>query len=793
MPTRRDHVVSLLLKTGVLCTAVYLGQRLGLAGVARDLGPVVTMSAIMMTEAAKSYIGETGAASFADAFVHPKEHKKEHDPHRQIRNHDIHEVAGVAIQTLVEVYAKEHSEDSEKVWLTDRLKRHFKTRWDAFDPNTTPELDFLQGRFVTSLYKDGPEALHDSERLKSGDWETLLLYMLTGMDEAALVAEGSDSPERIAGLVAFVEANYATAFTYLLRHNQKAGYGVLLFLQSELLKQTGEIHASIKALANPQPELNRFENLRATDNRNVVYLFERQISPFHGYASTCDALQEFLNGQGLRWARLTGRAGTGKSRVALELMRYAASQGWQTGFLRRDHAFNAWESWKPLVPTLIVVDYALHRKTHIGNNEIGLGQLLELLQARLAELEVPVRVLLVDRDREPHVWARFFEGTSSVVQEDEHKDDALHLAPLAPEHRLAILREELVRLETRVPSDLPDVLTRLEQRLKEPARPLFLLFAARGIAEGGDENDWSAEGLVEVVLRLEKRHWYEDGVNGAHLNALVLATLVGSYTLSDLSTEQKLAASLPLVADDDLLTTLCALGDGYNDTVGELTGIRPDLLGELLILQRLAGEFLLNGQISRSNQEISKAGVIAQTKALITLAWAINPIATAEYLDRTIEDYLFDRVYAPTVELLCQKPTTEVAVRFWSHFVAPRLLFEWAGRGMLDKARLCLVEIQGISRALAAYARGLYNATTDATSVTQATPYLNELRELAKQNPQNKEIKIELANGLTNTSSAATSVTQAIPYLNELRELANNFPEEGGILNLLFRGGRSPR
>ncbi|WP_395141649.1 hypothetical protein [Armatimonas sp.] len=765
----RPALVSLATKTLTLGVAWYVGEKLG-AQSGAALGTVLGQG---LAEVTKTYFGESGAASFQEAILD----RKAHDPHQQIRNHDIHRVAGLALKTLIEVYPKDKPEYAQnQAWLTARLE-NFDARWNAFDLSSVPNLSFLQGRFVETLYQDGAEALFDSERLQDTEWLALLLTLLVGEHWQTLTDAAMAGFPEFGPLAQYVAEHYAPAFTYLLRHDTKAGYGVLLFLQSELLKQTGEIHASLKALVNPQPELTRFENLRAAKTQNVVYLFERRISPFHGYGETCDTLQTFLKGEGLRWARLTGRAGSGKSRVALELVRYAAMQNWQTGFLRRDHAFNAWESWTPTVATLIVVDYALHRKTHVGENEIGLVSLLVLLQERFASSQIPVRVLLVDRDREPYVWVRFFEGVSSVIHDDEHDAPALSLTPLAQHDRLTILHEELERLEFRIPPDLPAVLERLETRLKEPARPLFLLFAARGIAECGNEANWSAEGLVEVVLRLEQKHWYEANVDGTHLNALVLATLVGSCKLSALTNPQKLAAGLPLIGDDDQLTMLCALGDGYNDALGELTGIRPDLLGELLILRRLKGDFLLTGQLDRPNRERNKQQVIEQTKALVALAWELNPVAVAEYLDRTIEDYLFDPVYGPTVEILSQKPTTEIAVLFWNMGVAPRLLFEWAGRGMLDKARLYLAGIQDTSRALIAYAGGLTNATADATSVTKAKPYLDELRQLAKDNPENSAVLNLLFRGWTITSLKECSEEEWQLCAGELVTLAQQLSQ----------------
>jgi hypothetical protein len=114
-----------------------------------------------------------------------------------------------------------------------------------------------------------------------------------------------------------------------------------------------------------------------------------------------------------------------------------------------------------------------------------------------------------------------------------------------PENGLAILRGEIQRLRelgigTTLPPDdaLRAVVGTLEARLNEPPRPLFLLFAARALAEGGDPDDWSAESLVRVILDHELRHWSSvaerDGINGPHVNAFSLATLTGGLAVEEL-------------------------------------------------------------------------------------------------------------------------------------------------------------------------------------------------------------------------------------------------------------------
>ena len=77
---------------------------------------------------------------------------------------------------------------------------------------------------------------------------------------------------------------------------------------------------------------------------------------FSGRRDEMNLLESFLGGQEkFSWWIITGPAGAGKSRLALELCE-AVQGAWHAGFLSRTDSFGDWTHWLPTQPTLIVLD-----------------------------------------------------------------------------------------------------------------------------------------------------------------------------------------------------------------------------------------------------------------------------------------------------------------------------------------------------------------------------------------------------------------------------------------------------
>ena len=140
-----------------------------------------------------------------------------------------------------------------------------------------------------------------------------------------------------------------------------------------------------------------------------------------GRAKDLESLQAWLQSDKVVAVQCRiGRAGSGKTRLAIELCRWAEAQGWTAGFLthdeltrfQRDGHVRGWD-WPS--PTLIVVDYA-------ATSAAALRHWLEDLADRDCTGRPPLRLLLLERHASTDLgwWSELtrFSGFSAAPIED---------------------------------------------------------------------------------------------------------------------------------------------------------------------------------------------------------------------------------------------------------------------------------------------------------------------------------------------------------------------------------------
>jgi hypothetical protein len=182
---------------------------------------------------------------------------------------------------------------------------------------------------------------------------------------------------------------------------------------------------------------------------------------------------------------LIGRAGSGKTRLALELGEDAIPKGWDAGFvtdreLERFLAQQNLATWGWRRPTLIVIDYATSRAHQLHD------WLVELAD-NPGSLTTPLRMLLLERHADPSGgwWQEAFGRGGSDAQAIRHLlDPADHPVTVpsivAPEERRAILTAILARAGSTEPPPAPTVDPNFDRQLADLSwggEPLFLLMA----------------------------------------------------------------------------------------------------------------------------------------------------------------------------------------------------------------------------------------------------------------------------------------------------------------------------
>lgn len=355
------------------------------------------------------------------------------------------------------------------------------------------------------------------------------------------------------------------------------------------------------------PTLHTAESLLSFANTSVKYV---------GRTDELDELRGFLSSDSVfSWWVLTGPAGIGKSRLATELCRFASTSNWHAGFLREVSQAGL-GSLSAQRPTLVVVDYAAQRSE-------WLSDALALLSQR--DHEAKVRVLILERRASGEWWSA--TQRANRLEESYRVTSAMYAKPrpllgLDRVDARTLVRDTAAQLEQGVltTTQVEDVVDRAE-RWDPDLLPLFVQVATMDRLDDREGRSGRDDALRRIVARTTAQ--LDSRIGSASLAALAhnlrsFATSVGGLTVEDY-------AALPH-PPDPLTGLLPGVFQrlGPSVTVNDLVdGVRPDIVGELLVLDRLDSE----------------PTVALASKRLLWHAFRMRPDAYRGFVERAVADH----------------------------------------------------------------------------------------------------------------------------------------------------------
>ncbi len=507
----------------------------------------------------------------------------------------------------------------------------------------------------------------------------------------------------------------------------------------------------------PQPKLRRHDS----QGLNRFYYGARVI-PLLGRDKEMEILEGFLaDKRPFLWCLVTGPGGLGKSRLALELcLRHKIP--WRSGFLDQTDDFK-FRTWRPNRPTLMVVDYAAARADE-------LGELARSLHERRRELRLPVRLLLLERDKGEgkERWFDRFLGIGSSTKLDATeaaqypapRKDPLELGMLTADDLWVLIKFALH--ESKRP--IPDQTQTLEQlhKIDPLRRPLFAALFADAIAAGRDPRQWNREALIRDVLsRDEENYWKPAGITKNDKDLLALATLCGGIDRKNLPEE--LYSKLTEFSSKRYRVMS---GKRTND---RLDPLEPDIPGEMFVLDHLGSD---DGE--------TRADWARQ------VAWNINPPGMFKFLTRAGKDFPDHK----TLRVLSHPAKQTAATRIWWSTAALNMNDSYGASGQFEAAHTLYSELRRLAaehpdepvlrlrQAQAAYNLVVYGKSSQ--PATAPTMY-SELRKLAAEHPNERvlrEIQSQVVDKLILHHGAAGQLATAHTLYDELRKLVAEHVEE---------------
>ena len=298
---------------------------------------------------------------------------------------------------------------------------------------------------------------------------------------------------------------------------------------------------------------------------------------------------------------LTGRAGSGKTRLALELCEEMLGEGWDAGFLEsgeldRFRSQQNLASWGWQHPTLIVSDYAAVHAERLN------GWFQELADNQ-GDLEKPLRILLLERNAETGSgwWQTAFGRGGFGARAVQRLLDSAEPVPLLPmaanNERRMVISETLEKAESdqRPPEEGADPgFDRQLTELTWGGEPLFLMMAGLMARDIGMANVLSL-GRTDLAFELAQRELARIAEMGKarDLNPDFMEVMAAYVTLcrgleaaqirTAVAAEQ-VALGLPSAGDPGVVAkVLYDVSPGANGA----SPILPDMVGEAAILQAL--------------------------------------------------------------------------------------------------------------------------------------------------------------------------------------------------------------
>jgi pentatricopeptide repeat protein len=404
---------------------------------------------------------------------------------------------------------------------------------------------------------------------------------------------------------------------------------------------------------------------------------------------------------------ITGEAGSGKSRAALEFCKALETgkagfrlsggaaagpvevkpvsdegrQGWKAGFLNlAGTPFSIWKDWKPEQNTLLVFD-RVTRHYNDGSRlctgwqdgedvrqRFNVAEIIKLLAAKAEQGDFGpfhVRLLLLEREHRQvgRDWYRDMSMNASL----RFREEPTHMPPVTPEGLFEVARDVWKNIGQEGSDALCGTSDAFLEKLcsvDSSRRPLFaMLLAAAMAADGGvaetrrDVLRLALQGGYERVLRLAG----EESAAQA-MRILALSTLTGG----------RLGAC-------DLDKGHALWDSGLGHAAGSEEGIfypwpvEPELLGECFILGDMGQDGIPEG-VRISDDEM---------RALIVKAWETCSPEVAYFFECCGQDFPSDPGWIETRFLNCRLVDVDTPL----YMRTAVNLVTWFGKRQLDAAR----------------------------------------------------------------------------------------------------------
>lgn len=376
------------------------------------------------------------------------------------------------------------------------------------------------------------------------------------------------------------------------------------------------------------------------------FLPSTQRTGFHGRLDELAALRQFLDApRDFAWCALVGSGGAGKSRIAHRLLQKVGDD-WGGGFLERRALSDArWEEWRPLRPTLIVIDDADTGDTR--DVRAFTAALARRAATPSRSLGWPVRLLLLGRNGD-FMASRVSDVESARIAESRHGDDDHVLGPMGS----TALAELVLDLAPSINEKGVDGILSEVARIDPETRPLYAQFVAEAVQDGLNPASWNRADLLQHVLGREREmRWDPAEVTDDDRLVVALGTLCAPLTTAGLTTAAKMGFPVEAKLDSRRKRRIGTML-GLPPVATTIPSLQPDILGTMFVLNELQ-------QLSGDDPELHGR--------CIAVAWELQPDGVRTAARRAVEEFID---HPETAALLSLAPDAPAVLQPWADAAA---------------------------------------------------------------------------------------------------------------------------
>lgn len=286
-----------------------------------------------------------------------------------------------------------------------------------------------------------------------------------------------------------------------------------------------------------------FSQIQVSDDDLLKYHYAQRAIPLYGRSSEIEKLMSFVEAtHNFSWWALTGQAGSGKSRLALELL-YKLPVSWFGFFLNDGFTQADRDQFIPFCNTLIIIDYISGRERKVSEAMQNLMKLFEKTNYKL-------RILLLEREnsKKDGSWyaklmQRLTRTDSQTMSVSLYNQEFLNLGDLSNDDVLnfisCVCQSKGLDADAQRDRKLMELYGRKYEHLR--FRPLFLqLFIEAWVNnDRGMPRYDSFSDILKQILQKEQEKWLaavdnNQNVCNAFIHLLLRANISGKLNVDDL-------------------------------------------------------------------------------------------------------------------------------------------------------------------------------------------------------------------------------------------------------------------